>query len=123
MTLIQGVIKKTKRRKSYTSETTSDDSDNSDMGVASSWGSIATSRKRKFSDEENETPDEKKKTSEKGKKTSNEGIVKDEKNKRTVTNSCSKMEQLHSEITSEPFEFPIGNSSVKQTCYVDMDLD
>ena len=116
MTLIQGVIKKTKRRKSYTSETTSDDSDNSDMGVASSWGSIATSRKRKFSDEENET-------SKKGKKTSNEGIVKHEKNKRTVTSSCSKMEQLHSEITSEPFEFPIGNSSVKQTCYVDMDLD
>jgi hypothetical protein len=115
---IQGVTKKIQKRKRNESETTSDDSDNSDMSVVSSWGSTPTSRKREFSDEERKTSDEEKetsgeerKTSDEGKKTSKEGIVKHEKNKRTVTSSCSKMEQLHSEITSEPFEFPIGNSS------------
>jgi hypothetical protein len=71
---IQGVIKKTQSRKRDISETTSDDSDNSDIGVASSWGSTATSRKREFSDEK--------------RKTSNEGIMKHEKNQEISEGNC-----------------------------------
>jgi len=77
--------------------------------------------KREISDEENETLDKESETpDEKRKSLCEKREISDEENETSVEESetldeeKSKMEQLHSEVTSEPFEF--NNSSEAEMC-------